>query len=54
MFIFSAFNSVTVRVGILSRSLAISEMKFFLDLGLGYNPWDNCGPRYNLTTDTLD
>ena len=39
---------------ILSRSLALGGMKLFLDLGLEYNPWDNFGHRYNLTTDTLD
>ena len=54
MFIFSTFNSCAERVEILSRSLAIGGMKLFLDLGLEYNPWDNCGHRYNLTTDTLD
>lgn len=54
MFIFSAFHSYSVRVEILSRSLAVGGMKLFLDLGLEYNPSDNCGHRYNLTTDTLD
>ena len=34
MFIFFFFNSFTVRMEILSRSLAIGRMKLFLDLGL--------------------
>ena len=54
MFIFSAFHSYSVRVEILSRSLAVGGMKLFLDLGLEYNPWDDFGHRYNLATDILD
>ena len=54
MFIFSAFDSCTVLVEILSGSLAMGRMKLLLDLGLEYNSCDKFGHRCNLTTDTLD